>query len=45
MTRKQYQILLDLYHEFPQEFERLSPEVLDTFDRILRGQSQPTHSE
>ena len=38
MTEKQYQILSDLFHEFNDEFWRLSPKTLDAFfTRLYQG--------
>lgn len=35
MTRKQYQIILDLYHEFPKDFHLISQDTKTMFYDIL----------
>lgn len=37
MTAKQYGILMDLFHEMNEEFQRLSIETKDEFMAILYG--------
>ena len=37
MTAKQYNILLDLFHEMHEEFQRLSAKTKDEFMDILYG--------
>jgi hypothetical protein len=42
MTKKQYFLLLDLYHEFNAAFISLDSRIQDAYYAILMGKAQPT---
>ena len=37
MSRKQYYIILDLFHEYNDAFNSLSPEIKDKYYALLNG--------
>ena len=37
MSRKQYQLILALFHEYNEAFQCLSPEIKDKFYGLLNG--------
>lgn len=45
MTRRQYQVILDLFHEFNVAYWQVSEEIRNEFQDILMGRKSPVDGE